>query len=177
MQAHDMARTANNWQTPGASDPGRYSRAREEARARLRSDFILRDSIASAQMAHGSGARPAVVSHLATWHVWPGNPAGGTLPDVCVCESREYLAGRMWLVWACDVTSSNSHLIFPLQVKFFFLTKFLSLSRASSSSSLRSPSPSFVTVGNQSQFCPKFFSPPRWLQIGNIHRAGVCGSG
>ena len=45
---------------------------------------------------------------------------------VCVCESREYIAGRLWLVWACDVTSSNSHLIFPLQVKFFFLTKSLS---------------------------------------------------
>ena len=25
-QAHDMARTANNWQTPGASDPGRYNK-------------------------------------------------------------------------------------------------------------------------------------------------------
>ena len=25
MQANDMATTANNWQTPGASNPGRYS--------------------------------------------------------------------------------------------------------------------------------------------------------
>ena len=24
-QAHDMATTANNWQTPGASNPGRYN--------------------------------------------------------------------------------------------------------------------------------------------------------
>ena len=23
-QANDMAKTANNWRTPGASDPGRY---------------------------------------------------------------------------------------------------------------------------------------------------------
>ena len=26
MQANDMATTANNWQTPGASNPGRYNR-------------------------------------------------------------------------------------------------------------------------------------------------------
>ena len=29
MQANDMATTANNWQTPGASDPGRYRHAKE----------------------------------------------------------------------------------------------------------------------------------------------------
>ena len=26
-QANDMAKKANNWQTPGASDPGRYTEA------------------------------------------------------------------------------------------------------------------------------------------------------
>ena len=37
-------------------------RAREEARGRLRSDSIRRESIASAQMGHGSGARPAIAA-------------------------------------------------------------------------------------------------------------------
>ena len=49
-------------------------RAREEARARQRSDSFRRESIASAQMAHGSGARPAVAaSPEAVRSVWrPG---------------------------------------------------------------------------------------------------------
>ena len=29
-QANDMATTANNWQTPGATDPGRYRKARDQ---------------------------------------------------------------------------------------------------------------------------------------------------
>ena len=30
-QANDMAKTTNNWHTPGASNPGRYNKVAEQA--------------------------------------------------------------------------------------------------------------------------------------------------
>ena len=56
-------------------------RIQEEACARLRSDSIHRKSIASAQMAHGSSARPALAaSQEAVQSVWRPNALADAQP-------------------------------------------------------------------------------------------------
>ena len=75
-------------------------RAWEEARTRLRSDYIRRESIASAQMMHGSGARPTVAASLeAVRSVCRPNAAFSGAPyGASVRATQPHHGGRRWLV-------------------------------------------------------------------------------